>query len=114
MASDCSSNTSDIFDEPSNSKKYRFFNQPIEQIPDYIEDKPQLLVHRPDGGLQWVTLDLCLDVVTCLTLNLESEQLQIERRKIVVIKDFEPEDDCPPIDVTTCPTESGSPGETEE
>lgn len=110
MASDCSGNTENIFDESENEKKYRFFNQPIEQIPDYEEDKPQMLAHRPDGGLQWVTLDQCLDVVTCLTLDLESEQLVITRRKIVVIKDFEPEENCPPIELTNCPTPSGEPG----
>jgi hypothetical protein len=64
-------------------------------------------VHRPNWGLQWATLDQCLDVVTCL--KLESEELVIERRKIVVIKDFDPEtDDCPNIEITDCEAESDS------
>jgi len=101
QASSCSANTEDIFPQPADGSKYRYFNQPIEQIPGYAEGSPQLLVHRPNGGLQWATMDQCLDVVTCI--KLESSELTIERRKIVVIKDFEAETaDCPPVEVTEC------------
>ena len=100
MASGSCSNIEEIFETPADAKKYRYFNQPIKQIPGYDEGKPQLLVHRPNGGLQWATMDQCLDVVTCI--KLESSELKIERRKIVVIKDFEADDDCVPIEVTEC------------
>jgi hypothetical protein len=96
-----------IFEAPGSEadKKYRYFNQPIEQIPGYKEDKPQILAHRPNCGLQWVTLDKCLPVVTCL--KLESEELFIERRSIVIIKDFEIDnnEECPNIEVTECEEE---------
>lgn len=98
-------NTNEIFPVPTEygDKKYRFFNQPIEQIPGYKEDQPQILVHRPNCGLQWFTLDLCLPVITCL--KLESDKLKMERRRVVIIKDFDIENDteCSDIDVTDCP-----------
>jgi hypothetical protein len=95
-----------IFEAPESEsdKKYRYFNQPIEQIPGYEEGKPQILVHRPNCGLQWVSLDQCLPVVTCL--ELESDKLKVQRRSLVVIKDFEIEDDeeCD-IEITECEEE---------
>jgi len=104
-SSECD-NVDKIFEAPESDsdKKYRYFNQPIEQIPGYKEEKPQILVHRPNCGLQWVSLDQCLPVVTCL--KLESEELVIERRSIVVIKDFEANDEeCENIEVTECEEE---------
>lgn len=96
----------EIFEAPEadSDKKYRYFNQPIEQIPGWKEDKPQILIHRPNCGLQWNTIDQCLDVVTCL--KLEDDKLKVERRNIVIIKDFEIEDDeeCD-IEVTDCEEE---------
>lgn len=82
-------------------QKYRFFTLPIDQVPGYDNDKPQLLVHRPNSGLQWYTMDQCLPIVTCVKLD-ETSQLVAERRTIVVFKDFEVEDcvvattGCPP------------------
>lgn len=99
--SDCSANTAQIFPEPDPKEKYRFFNQPIEQIPSYDPDKPQILAHRQGCGLQWVTIDQCLDVVTCI--KLESSELTIERRKIVILKDFDASSGCDNIPVTDCP-----------
>jgi hypothetical protein len=105
-SSDCD-DVDKIFEAPDSEadKKYRYFNQPIGQIPGYEEDKPQILAHRPNCGLQWITLDKCLPVVTCL--KLESEELVIERRSIVIIKDFEIDDneECPNIEVTECEEE---------
>ena len=99
---DCSSNTADIFPVPADDGKYRYFNQPIEQIPGHNDNVPQILVHRPNGGLQWATIDKCLNVVTCI--RLEETELKIERRSIVVLKDFDvaDTDDCPNIEVIAC------------
>jgi hypothetical protein len=101
-------NTNDlntIFPQPTEDgdKKYRFFNQPIEQIPGFKADMPQILVHRPNCGLQWFTLDQCLPVVTCL--KLQSSELKVERKRLVVIKDFDMSDDndCD-IEITQCPS----------
>lgn len=79
-------------------KNYRFFTLPIEQIPGYDENLPQILVHRPKCGLQWLSLELCLPVVTCV--KLETSQLVAERRNILVIKDFD-KDNCT-IELTDC------------
>lgn len=98
---DCSTFTDQIFPQPDPQEKYRFFNQPIEQIPSYKADKPQILAHRPGCGLQWVTVDQCLEVVTCIKLG--TSELEIQRRKIVVLKDFEPDTGCDNIPVTDCP-----------
>lgn len=101
-----------VFPDPNPQQKYRFFNQPIDQIPNYKEAEPQILVHRPNCGLQWFTLEKCLDVLTCVKLETESDEseLKLERKKIIVIKDFDAEEepgDCPNIslssvDVVTC------------
>jgi len=111
MADKCdSADLEDIFPDPEPKEKYRFFNQPIDQIPGYKESEPQILVHRQNCGLQWFTLDQCLPVVTCI--KLESEELVIERKKVIVIKDFdieESETDCPNIEVTECEEEEDLP-----
>lgn len=103
-SSECSNDLSDLFPTPDQygDQKYRFFNLPIDQIPGYKEDKPQILVHRPNCGLQWFSLDKCLPVVTCL--DLQSDKLKVERRSLVVIKDFTIDDDTEcDIEVTECP-----------
>jgi hypothetical protein len=103
----CSGDLNTIFPTPNpdGDKKYRFFNQPIEQIPGYVSDKPQILVHRPNSGLQWFTLDQCLPVVTCL--DLQSDKLRVERRSVVILKDFEIENDTEcDIDITDCESSS--------
>lgn len=106
--SSCSGDLNTIFPPPNEDpdKKYRFFNQPIEQVPGYESDKPQILVHRPGSGLQWFTLDLCLPVVTCL--KLEDDKLKAERRSVVILKDFAIDDDDCYIDVTDCETSDSS------
>jgi hypothetical protein len=103
----CTGDLTTVFPAPPQNadKKYRFFNQPIEQIPGYVGDQPQILVHRPDSGLQWFTLDMCLPVVTCMTL--EEDKIKVNRRSVVVIKDFDiPNDDACDIVVTACPAPS--------
>jgi hypothetical protein len=103
-ASQCT-NVEQIFDAPEDDRKYRFFNQPIEQIPNFKPNEPQILVHRPNGGLQWATIDKCLNVVTCM--KLEASQLKVERRSIVVLKDFEIPDDAEcDIELTDCESET--------
>jgi hypothetical protein len=84
----------DAFDD-SPEKKYRYFNQPIEQIPGWKRDDYQVLVHSPDCGLQWHTVQ-CLDVMTCITKD--GNNLNPETTRIVVFKEQSPEDDCPPIE----------------
>lgn len=109
MPADYCPDPNEIFPEPDPNEKYRFFNQPIEQIPSYEADKPQILVHRPNCGLQWITVDQCLKVVTCMSL--ESEEIKVERRNIVVIKDFaiEGTDNECNIPVTDCPENPPAP-----
>lgn len=92
-----------IFDTPGKGGdlKFRFFNQPIEQIPGFDEAKPQLLAHRPNYGLQWVTVDQCLPVVTCL--DLEDDKIKVQRKALIIIKDFEMGDDTEcDIDINKC------------
>jgi hypothetical protein len=98
-----------IIPEPS-EKKYRFFNQPIEQIPLWAADKFQILVHPPDGGLHWLTLETCQQVVTCLTLDGENV-LKPLLKDVVVLKTFEVEDaqaDACDVDFSACCDSSSS------
>lgn len=107
-SSACTGDLNTVFPVPGENgdKKYRFFNQPIEQIPGYISDKPQILVHRPNSGLQWFTLDMCLPVVTCM--ELQEDKIKVQRRSLVVIKDFAIPDDIEcDIEVNPCPSGSG-------
>lgn len=53
-------------DEQPN-KKYRYFNQPIEQIPGFEINKKQALVHDPQCGLKW------MDIVECAPEEESSE-----------------------------------------
>lgn len=52
----------------------------------------------------WFTLDQCMPVVTCLKLDTTANELKIERRNIVVIKDFAQNTDttCPNTPLTSC------------
>lgn len=84
MSNQCSNN--DIISPSGVDHKYRFFNQPIEQIPGFDINKPQILAHPPGCGLVWITVDQCMDIVTCLSL--ESDRLKVTRNNVVVIKDF--------------------------
>jgi len=97
MSDECDSGDLEaIFEPPTSDYKYRFFNQPIEQIPGWDASSSQLLVHSKNdnaqgGGLQWVTLSSCLTVVTGLSLG--SSGIEVKRKKIVVLKDFEVSDE---------------------
>jgi len=104
QATDCGSDI-DPF-PPTGRPPYRYFNQPIELIPGWDADSDQVLVHRPSSGLQWVTINQCLPVVTCV--KLESDQLIAERKNILIFKDLAI-DNCV-IDVVECsPSPSPSP-----
>lgn len=92
--SDCPENKEDIVAKPSDN--YRYFNQPIEQIPGWEPDNVQILLHAAGCGLKWHTVE-CLDVVTCIKLG--SSELTVDQRKAVIIKDLE----------VTTPTCSGIP-----
>jgi hypothetical protein len=49
------------FDVPTayGNFNFRYFNQPIEQIPGFNAQLPQVLAHRPNSGLQWVNVVSC-------------------------------------------------------
>ena len=67
---------------------YRWFNQPIEQIPLWASGVFQVLVHPPNGGLHWLTLETCQQVVTCMTLDGEN-MLKPVLKDVVVLKTFD-------------------------
>lgn len=92
----------DPFD-PEPSKKYRYFNQPIEQIPGWKEGDYQVLVHSKNCGLQWHTVQ-CLDVMVCI--KKEGKNIVAERRNVAVFKEQEEKESsgCPPVE---CCDESG-------
>ena len=145
-------NCDDVFPEKPDDK-YRFFNQPIEQIPEYDASVAQMLFHAANGGLVWqslpsgcVTLLKCvevdtssetyalksivetirplqivdnpdptgclipsieLDVVTCI--KLESNNLVIERQKILVLNSRAASTGvCPDISTIECSTSSST------
>lgn len=89
-------------------KYYRYFNQPIEQIPNWQSSVGQILVHHDNGGLMWKNTE-CLDVVTCIKLS--SSGLVIERKNVMIITMF---DDvttpCDTITTTECPSGTGGTG----
>lgn len=103
VSSNCDISGTSVIIETS-GYKYRFFNQPIEQIPGFDPDRPQILAHGANGGLVWHNVNKCLPVVTCISLDTVNNKLQIDTRQIVVIGDFEPSTGtlCQPIDLTTC------------
>ena len=134
-------------DMGSSSGNYRYFNQPIEQVPGWEKDKAQILFHGENKGLFWQTIPECvnlleclnivpsgggyaieaqekiirplqildppptpsclipseeIDVVTCVSLS--PSGLEIQRKKVLVLKTREPDEDCPNIEVTDCET----------
>ena len=96
----------DPFNIPDALAHHRYFNLPIEQIPQWDATKPQVLVHGATQGLRWQSV-LCLDVVTWISL--ESGELKIERRNIPILAEFTPISLCSGIPTTACPTSSPSP-----
>ena len=89
---------------------YRFFNQPIEQIPGWVADKVQVLVHKGNQGLIWQNV-YCEEVVTCISLDSNTKTLKIDRKKIVAINTLEATEftgaaACPGISTTTCSSSS--------
>lgn len=96
-----------IITEPTGAI-YRFFNQPIEQIPKWTFDKFQILVHVPTGGLHWLTVDQCQQVVTCLSID-ENHVIQAELKDIAVLKVFEaPDPTGCNVDISECCSSSSS------
>ena len=97
-------------------KKYRYFNQPIEQIPGWNPSKSQILFHGANGGLYWETItDDCVEVTKCVKVETDSPgsddfKIKAEKTRIrplqnlgdldepVVCGDFPTE----AIDVVTC------------
>lgn len=136
----------------SSSGNYRYFNQPIEQVPGWDVAKAQILFHGENRGLYWQTIPDCvnvlecltvvpsgsghilhgqetiirplqildppsspyceipleeIDVVTCVVLN--DYGLEIQRKKITVLKTREPDSICENIPVTDCATSPSPP-----
>lgn len=94
-------NTCEIIDFPEisgSSSPYRYFNQPIEQIPGWNKDEPQILFHGKNHGLVWVNIQ-CVPVVTCATIGPAQGsgsgsgsgscncELTLTRNKLYVLKD---------------------------
>lgn len=83
---------------PAPSDNYRYFNQPIEQIPGWDKDEPQILFHGKNAGLIWVNIE-CVPVVTCVEIADSSAsgqsggssscqcELTLTRKKLYVLKD---------------------------
>jgi hypothetical protein len=76
----------DFPDVQEDIQKYRFFNQPIEQIPGWKADKSQILFHTPNKGLYWESVpDQCVEVPKCVKIEFESpgsEKVQIKADKV--------------------------------
>lgn len=96
---------------------YRYFNQPIEQIPGFNKNKSQLLFHAEGCGLVWQDIAECVDLVKCAKVSGEGEpgaggsyKLIVEQQRIRPLQDLgavtEPSgcDPIPlePVDVITC------------
>lgn len=93
----------DAFDTKP-EKKYRYFNQPIEQIPGWKEGEYQALVHSDGCGLQWHTVQ-CLDVMVCI--KKEGNNIVAERKNLVVFKEQDEKESssCPAVE---CCDQSGA------
>ena len=62
----------DVFPKKPDDK-YRFFNQPIEQIPEYDASVAQMLFHAANGGLVWQSLPSgCVTLLKCVELDTSS------------------------------------------
>jgi hypothetical protein len=77
---------------------YRYFNQPIELVPGWDQERNQVVGHAKNSGLQWIGIDQCMPVVTCLTL--EPVGLIAERKTIPIFSELNTTD-CT-IDTTDC------------
>lgn len=73
--------------------KYRYFNQPIEQIPGFNSSQPQVLCHSPEPyvGLFWASLE-CYSPVDCI--DLQKTSLVATKKSIGVFKIFDSNDVC--------------------
>lgn len=71
------------------SDKYRYFNQPVEQIPGYDKEKAQILFHQK-GALVWQDIAECVEVVKCVKLETEGEanSLVMEQQRIRPLQDL--------------------------
>lgn len=83
------------------ARNYRYFNQPIEQIPGWDANEAQVLFHGVNNGLWWQNAPQCIDVVTCVRLT--SNGLEFDRVKAFVFKVGDTDTECVTIAVTGCP-----------
>lgn len=84
-----------------------YFNQPINQIEGYVNNVPQILMHGPNKGLLWKTIE-CAPVVNCISLDTGAQELVIEQSQIIIIRDNGPITDCVNIPLTDCVSSSSS------
>jgi hypothetical protein len=87
------------------SAALRYFNMPIEQIPGFKAEDPQLLFRSPNSGLVWLSIPQtgCIDVMSKLNLD-EPETPKIEMKKIRPLQLLDDPDPIllKTIDVVTC------------
>lgn len=102
---------SDAFPEiGQNVKKYRYFNQPIEQIPGFLATESQILFHGQDGGLYWQTIPSgCVEVTTCVKIETDSPgsedyKIKAEKTRIRPLQNLGDLDD--PVECGDFPTEA--------
>lgn len=88
------------FPDMGASPNYRYFNQPIEQIPGWDATKSQILFHGANKGLWWQTGPECIDVVTCVRLT--ENGLEFDRVKVFVFKSANPDTECDTIPIISC------------
>lgn len=103
MSSPSGCNYSQLIPNPT-GVIYRFFNQPIEQIPKWDANKFQVLAHPSGGGLHWLTAEACTGVITCI--RLEESGLEFDVATIFALKIVESGSGCPPILTVECPSGS--------
>ena len=83
----------DPFPNMPAGNNYRYFNQPIEMIPGWDNNKSQILFHGKDKGLYWETVPECIDIAKCATLKESTEtpgtyQIIADKQRIRPLQDL--------------------------
>lgn len=100
---------SEPFPEATGIKEYRYFNQPIEQIPGFEGSKAQILFHTANKGLYWQTVPECVEVTKCIKIESASAgnddfKIKAEKLRIRPLQDLGELDE--PVDCYDFPTEA--------
>jgi hypothetical protein len=71
------------------SDKYRYFNQPVEQIPGYEDGKVQMLFNHK-GALVWQTMPECVEILKCVKLEAVDggQSLTMQQQRIRPLQDL--------------------------